>query len=120
MLTAVERAVWWGPPAMSQDSVAVEKLGAGFQTALATGSLGNGASGGTISMSFATSRNLSPRSRRPTTKPWPAMASKTSRTGSERLPMPSGKISQLGLPAAMEGHISSMWAPRTFGSPGPR
>ena len=120
MATEVLNAVWCGPPAISHDSVEVDRLGAGFQTALATGSLGSGASGGTISISFAMSRNRSPRSTSPTTKPLPGKASKTRRTGSERLPMPSGWISQLGLRAAMLGQTSNMCAPRIFGSPGPR
>ena len=50
----------------------------------------------------------------------PGRASKTSLTGSSRLPMLKGWISQLGCPAAMLGQTSSMWAPRIFGSPGPK
>ena len=50
----------------------------------------------------------------------PGAASKTSRTGSSRPPMPSGWISSVGLAAAMDGQTSSMCAPRIFSSPGTR
>ena len=56
----------------------------------------------------------------PSTVAGPGAASKTSRTGSSRSPMPSGWISTRGLPTAMLGQTSSMCAPRIFGVPGPR
>jgi len=56
----------------------------------------------------------------PITTAGPGVASKTSRTGSSRSPMPSGWISHDGVSAAMLGQTSSMCAPRIFGSPGPK
>ena len=49
----------------------------------------------------------------------PGPVSKTSRTGSSLPPIDNGWISSDGLaPAAIEGQISSMWAPSTFGESG--
>ena len=76
--TAVDRQVWCGPPASSQDAAAVAKSGRGCQIARATGSLGNGASGSVRSTRLATSRSRVPRSARPTTSPGPVAAVKTS------------------------------------------
>ena len=56
----------------------------------------------------------------PTMTAGPGAASNTSRTGSSRLPMPSGWISQVGVDAAIDGQTSSMWAPRIFSSPATR
>ena len=44
----------------------------------------------------------------------PLAAVNTRRAGSSLPPMPSGCISRDGLPSAMEGQTSSMWAPSTF------
>src|SRR3954453_18962818 len=52
LVSAVDRTVWCGPPAVSHASVAARRSGAGRQTARATGSFGSGASGATRSISF--------------------------------------------------------------------
>ena len=44
----------------------------------------------------------------------PVLASKIRRTGSALPPIESGRISSLGLPAAIEAQISSMCAPSTL------
>jgi hypothetical protein len=44
----------------------------------------------------------------------PVVESNTSRTGSSFPPIPRGCTSHDGVSAAMEGQISSMWAPSTL------
>ena len=52
--------------------------------------------------------------------PGPASAVNTMRTGSSRPPMLSGWTSRRGTAEVIDGHTSSMCAPSTFGSPGPK
>ena len=118
MPSAAVKTVWCEPPAVSQPSAAVVKSGRGFHRALATGSFGSASGGAITSTSFATSRKRSPRSTRLTTTAGPGEAVKTSLTGSSCPPIASGWISQDGRPAAIDGQISSMCAPRTFAAPG--
>ncbi len=56
----------------------------------------------------------------PSTVPGPGAASKTRRTGSSRPPIDSGWISQDGRSLAIDGHTSSMCAPRIRPGPGPK
>ena len=50
----------------------------------------------------------------------PGSAVNTRRTGSSRAPMLNRWIWTRGTDVVIDGHTSSMWAPSTFGSPGPR
>ena len=95
--------------------------GRGCHTAWATGSLGIGSSGSTRSISLSTNRKRSPRSARPTTMPGPASAVNTQ---AHRV-LAAADAQRVDLDArhgrvVIDGHTSSMCAPSTFGSPGPK
>ncbi len=93
------------------------KSGRGTQTARATGSFGIERSGGTASSSLATMRMRPRMSTMATFTAGPVPESNTSRQGSDLPPMLSGWISSEGLPAAIDGQISSMCAPSTRSCP---
>ena len=113
----VVSAVWCGPPADSHASAAVARSGRGRQTARATGSLGSGSSGATMSTSLAIRRKRSPRSAMPTMTAGPGR-------GVEHEPhgvAPAADRQRVDLAPtagspAIEGHTSSMCAPEHLGN----